>query len=118
MDRLEKDLMRAFTFILAKYIGGVLCAFAGFALAFSLMRGISVSAANTESGPFCWAGIGEDGRDRYIPCHHHAQEVILYLDESSFGSLRLVLGSRTVIASREQVLKALANWELENRAKP
>ena len=83
-----------------------------------LLTSLASSALASGNGPLCWAGEDEKGKDRFIQCHARRQEITLRLDESTFGSLRILIGTRTIIASREQVLRALEDWQAENHAKP
>lgn len=71
-------------------------------------------------GPSCWAGTNDGGRAIFIPCHPSAQHGItdLDLDLATLSKLRIHIGEETITVSREQVLKALADWQAENRAKP
>jgi hypothetical protein len=75
---------------------------------------------NSTIGPYCWAGTDENGKARFIPCHpeerHGTTDVDL--DLAALSRLRIHIGEETITVSREQVLKALADWRAETRAKP
>ena len=74
----------------------------------------------TATGPYCWAGNDDSGKAIFVPCHQNQQYGIadINLDVDTLSGLKIHIGTETITVSREQVLKALAGWREENRAKP
>jgi hypothetical protein len=79
----------------------------------------SKAGADTQKGPFCWAGKDADGHDKFISCHPDKKRKLssVEIDTDAFGGLVVRTEQETVTVSREQFLAALDGWRTENRAK-
>ena len=71
-------------------------------------------------GPYCWAGADDGGNAVFIPCHQSPTRQIteVDLDLASLSKLRIHTGGEIITVSREQILKALAEWRGAGRANP
>ena len=81
---------------------------------------VAAALADTKSGPFCWSGKDDNGKDQFVPCGPKKQRSLLNLnlDLKNFEGLRICVEQQCATVSRERFLGALADWRAENRAKP
>ncbi len=91
-----------------------------FFILISCMAVLAFPEPRSEKGPFCWAGLDGDGKDKFVPCKpEHWRIINVNLgDEGAFDAVKIHTQDGCITVSRERFLKALADWAAENRAKP
>ena len=89
-------------------------------MVFGCITVLAFPESRSEKGPFCWAGLDGDGKDKFVPCKpEHRRIINLYLDnQGTFDEVKIHTKDGYITVSRERFLKALADWSAENRAKP
>lgn len=88
-------------------------------MAFGCMTVLAFPQSRSEEGPFCWAGVDRDGKDKFVACKpKHHRTINLYVDnQGTFDDVNIHTKDGYITVSRERFLKALGDWAAENHAK-